>query len=72
LVILDPWEEIQYVDVASWWEYRRNSGAAYGCFSPHDTGDLAILGTYLSTERGASLIGDRRWRNVMRGEEGRG
>jgi hypothetical protein len=45
LVILDPWNGVQYVDVGSWTEYTTSDGA-HGWFRPNDPSDAAVIVTY--------------------------
>lgn len=45
LVLLDPWNGVQYVDGASYWEYTVDNGAT-GWFDPRDANDLAVVVTF--------------------------
>jgi len=44
-VILDPWNEIQYIDANQFWHYLVSDGS-YGWFSPNDHNDPAVLVTH--------------------------
>ena len=45
LVILDPWNGVQYVDVASWSDYNPDNGS-HGWFNPNDPNDQAVVVTF--------------------------
>lgn len=45
LVLLDPWNGVQYVDAAQYWEYTVDNGA-HGWFNPNDRNDPAVVVTY--------------------------
>jgi hypothetical protein len=44
LVILDPWNGVQYVEIASWTEY--SADGAHGWFNPDDPSDPAVVVTH--------------------------
>jgi hypothetical protein len=43
-VILDPWNGVQYVEIASWTEY--SADGAHGWFNPDDPSDPAVVVTH--------------------------
>jgi hypothetical protein len=45
LVLLDPWNGVQYVDTARYWEYVVDNGTR-GWFSPRDTSFPVVVVTY--------------------------
>jgi hypothetical protein len=45
LIILDPWNEIQYVPIGTFNEYRPGTGG-YGWFNPLDVSDPAVIVTH--------------------------